>query len=132
MKARNLLASIIVASAVTSLVSVFVMARGGAMSEQNQVDALTALIKLYLPVTSMVLAYIFGRRQVALKDGSPRLRATIAVATVGLWCALPFLAFLSRGRVEPTLRILSLFELWGEAVVLLVLGYYFGHEDAAA
>jgi hypothetical protein len=123
---RLTLAWIVVGTGLGTILGLLFMSRGGAISHENQMKGLEALISVYLPLFALIIAFHFG------KAGDEEHRSTapfsLALTLVAFWCLAPAIVFVSAQVIEDSLETLSTLRPFGDGIVLGVLGYYFGRQ----
>ena len=113
-----------------AVLSLFVIARGGAISSDNRLDAAVKLISFYLPMLSLIGVFLFKGRQAENSSETPIESFLFAIFITSVWVLTPLLLLWFMDFIEEVLASIDTFRPLGDTITLGALGYYFSQSSS--
>ena len=99
-KARLYVMAIIAIAFVGALIALFVSARGGAINDNNQLDALVKVIGFYLPLLAIIGTFYFKDKRGGTDSEMTKSTFLFAVFIILLWVLIPILLLSFKQYIE--------------------------------
>jgi hypothetical protein len=129
-KGRVLLMSVTAACFVGSLLILFFVFGAGAISGENQSNALFKILGFYVPLLTLIATFYFKENLGGTSSDTPLETFVVALAIVSLWALTPIFLMLSVYYIEDVLNYIDKLIPVGQSLVLIALGYYFTKRTA--
>lgn len=124
-RGRLLLMGVIAACLIVAMMSLFSVARGGAIGTNNLLNAVVKFLGFYVPLLSLVATFFFKDRQGDSDSATPAGTFYFAIFIVSFWVLTPILLLFSGLYIEEVLDYIDKLIPLGQSLALMALGYYF-------
>ena len=116
---------IVLGGFVFSVVSLFVLARGGAIHPDAVVDTLKSLLTLYLPLLTIMVGFYFSDGGETAHNRISKEALFFSVAIAALWCVCPPLILIFGGPIESALAEIGAVATFGQTAATGAVTFYF-------
>ncbi len=110
---------------IAAVLSLFVIARGGAISSDNRLDAAVKLISFYLPMLSLIGVFLFKDHRAHVGSETPIESFLFAIFITSIWVLTPLLLLWNMDFIEEVLAGIDKLRPLGDTITMGALGYYF-------
>lgn len=117
---------LVVVSFLGAMVSLFLIASGGAIHSQMFQSAAAKLLGFYLPLLSLISVFFFTKgKDETSAAGTPIEAFLFAIVIVTLWVSAPILLLWFGNFIEDILAMMETFKPFGDTLAFAALGYFF-------
>jgi hypothetical protein len=112
-----------------SITSLFWISRGGAISQVNRNNAASKLLEVYLPLLSLICAFLFGTKNTRKKMHTSVEAFLFAVTVTFLYSFAPAFFLWFGEYIEDIVDLLMKAKPFGDVLVLAAIGFYFSKSE---
>lgn len=129
-KGRVWLMTVIAICFIAALISLVLVFGGGAISSENQSNAIFKILGFYIPLLTLVATFFFREDLGGTSSNNPLETFIVAFFITFLWSATPVLLMFSVWYIEDVLGYIDKLIPVGQSLALMSLGYYFTKRPA--
>lgn len=124
---RLFLMGIVMSGLILSLASLFWMSREGGIISEIRNYAIVELLKIYLPLLSLIAAFYFGEKKndKQIVKTTPLDAFIFVLVITSMWSMAPMLLLWLGGPIEEVLEVMKNIKPFGDVIVLAGIGFYF-------
>jgi hypothetical protein len=123
---RRIVLGLILAGFIASLLTLWFVSRGGAVTFETAKDVIARLLQHYVPLLSILVGFYFSERALA-EDGARISKDTLilAIVLIGGWTLLPPVLLVACDTVNAAMRLMETVSTIGHSLTAACLAYFF-------